>query len=143
MIKLMKQGVILDAQEPDGFRPEGEGITFHFKEGPSVYVTNEMFDRMQKTFEHQRATNQVLTCPLCDSTNVKPYGRPGWFRCNNCQGMCEEEIRRPFPVTKKDLADNIRETIRSSQASGVPEDGLITILAQWVTGLLENAFLVK
>jgi len=44
----------------------------------------------------------------------------------------------PLVVTKTDLRDHIARTIRASLASGVPEDGIAEMLAQWVAAHLTN-----
>lgn len=51
---LKKECALLDTVDECGFRPHIDGITFIYKNGMDVHITEDMADKIQKTFEHWR-----------------------------------------------------------------------------------------
>lgn len=65
MIHLGKgAAVILDAEGADGWAPTPGGITFHFKESASVFISEEMAERIALTFRHQKEKESGIIVPL-------------------------------------------------------------------------------
>jgi hypothetical protein len=54
MLNLAKHHAILTPEGESGWVPTGDGIIFHFKDGISVFISNEMEKKISQTFEHQR-----------------------------------------------------------------------------------------
>jgi hypothetical protein len=52
MVTLTKQGVAIDVKESTGWIPEGSGVTFKFSEGPDLFISDEMYERIKQTFEY-------------------------------------------------------------------------------------------
>lgn len=56
--------LVMDAEGANGWSPTPGGITFHFKDSASIYISEEMAERIALTFRHQKERESGIIVPL-------------------------------------------------------------------------------
>jgi len=56
--------LVLDAEGANGWAPTPGGITFHFKDSASVFISEEMAERIALTFRHQKERESGIIVSL-------------------------------------------------------------------------------